>query len=160
MPPMSPSLECIQKSLICITRNRNKRVPSNHMVRLYHLLPLLARLILYPLPLLERFFASRTYPWIMCRIKNIKRPTSSILITTVSPIKCAALLNISPSSFAQMQAFNPTCTIRNKIKNRPVSAIINFLPTEEVKKLDHFILRDNFFMATKTRRNKDLKFYL
>ena len=38
-----------------------------------------------------------------------------------------------------MQELNPTWTIKNVIKNKPVSAITTFLPTAEVKKKDHFI---------------------
>ena len=38
-----------------------------------------------------------------------------------------------------MQELSPTCTIKNVIRNKPVSAITIFLPTAEVKKKDHFI---------------------
>src|SRR5689334_14113509 len=67
-------------------------------------------------------------------------------ITTVDPIKWAALLNILPLSFGSkmgrslnIQALMPTCTTRKLIRNNPESAITSFLPTEEVKNSDHFI---------------------
>jgi hypothetical protein len=57
----------------------------------------------------------------------------------VVPIKWAAILNILPPSFAQIQALIPTCTTRKEIRKIPVRDIINFLPIEEVKNADHFI---------------------
>src|SRR5580698_2182605 len=75
----------------------------------------------------------------MWRRSPANNPTSRIRITTVVPIKCEARLNICPPSFAQIQAFTPTCITRNEIRKMPVSDIINFLPIEEVKNSDHFI---------------------
>jgi hypothetical protein len=60
-------------------------------------------------------------------------------ITTVVAIKWEARLNICPPSFAQIQALMPTCTTRNEIRKIPVKDMINFLPIDEVKKVDHFI---------------------
>src|SRR5579885_1175229 len=71
---------------------------------------------------------------------NTNKPTSRIRITTVEPMKCAALLNISPPSFAQIQAFKPTCTIKKRMRKIPVKAITNFLPIEEVKTCFQVIL--------------------
>ena len=44
-----------------------------------------------------------------------------------------------------MQELSPTWTIKNVIKNKPVSAITIFLPTAEVKKKDHFIFEEEGF---------------
>jgi hypothetical protein len=59
-------------------------------------------------------------------------PISKILGTALLPIKCPALLNIKPPSFAKMVAFSPACTIKKRIKKIPVNPITNFFPTEEV----------------------------
>jgi hypothetical protein len=68
----------------------------------------------------------------MCRKIPINKPISKILGTALLPIKCPALLNINPPSFAQMVAFNPACTIKKRIRKIPVKPMINFFPTEEV----------------------------
>src|SRR5687768_5825893 len=60
-------------------------------------------------------------------------------ITTVEPMKCAALLNITPPSLAHIQELMPTCTTRKDIRNNPVKPITNFFPTADVKNSDHFI---------------------
>ena len=60
-------------------------------------------------------------------------------ITTVDPIKCAALLNITPPSFAQMHALTPACTTRKVIRNKPVKAITHFFPIEDENNSDQFI---------------------
>ena len=44
-----------------------------------------------------------------------------------------------------MQAFKPTCTIKKSINEIPVNAMMNFLPMEEVKKSDHFILCNDYW---------------
>src|SRR5436190_23372889 len=78
--------------------------------------------------------------------KTMNNPISRIRITTVDPMKWAALLNILPLSFGskmgrslKTQALMPTWTTRKLIRNKPESAITSFLPTEEVKNSDHFI---------------------
>jgi hypothetical protein len=40
---------------------------------------------------------------------------------------------------AQIQALMPACTIRKRIRKIPVRPMMNFLPTEELKKAAHFI---------------------
>src|SRR6516225_1946633 len=76
----------------------------------------------------------------MCKSRPANSPTSMIRITTVVAIKWEARLNIWPSSPAQMQAFIPTWTTRKVIRKIPVSDMINFLPIDEVKNSDHFIV--------------------
>src|SRR5215204_4537753 len=82
--------------------------------------------------------------------KKINKPISIILIKTVEPMKWAALLNILPSSVGSkmgrslnIQALIPTCTTRKETRNKPDSPITSFLPTEEVKNSDHFIMQDS-----------------
>ena len=60
-------------------------------------------------------------------------------ITIMEPMKWAEKLNIFPLSFAQMVAFKPACTTKKLMRKRPVNAITNFLPMEDVKNSDHFI---------------------
>src|ERR1043165_3103980 len=77
-------------------------------------------------------------------IKKTNNPISRTRGTNVWPSQRAALLKTSPLSpgtktTAHMQAFTVTCTIKNKIRDKPVTAITNFLPTDEVKNSDHFI---------------------
>jgi hypothetical protein len=44
----------------------------------------------------------------------------------------APSLKATPPSFKKMVAFNPQCTIRKLIKNRPVMAIRSFFPRDEL----------------------------
>jgi hypothetical protein len=41
---------------------------------------------------------------------------------------------------AHMQALIPTCTTKKRMREIPVRPMTNFLPTEEVKSSDHFIV--------------------
>jgi len=49
-------------------------------------------------------------------------------------MKRATALKVSPLSLRKMQELIPACTIKKVIRKRPVRAIVNFLPIEEVKK--------------------------
>src|SRR6185369_755245 len=77
-------------------------------------------------------------------MKKTNNPISRTRGTNVWPSQWAALLKTSPLSpgtktTAHIHAFTVTCTIKNKIRDNPVTAITNFFPTDEVKNSDHFI---------------------
>jgi len=48
-------------------------------------------------------------------------------------MKCATELKVSPESLRKMQELTPACTIKNKIRKKPVKPIVNFFPIDEVK---------------------------
>src|SRR5664279_1123587 len=110
------------------------------MLLLYHLLPRFPIATAYPVLRRERFCTSSTSPCTICIRRPANKPTSTILITTVVPMKCDARLNICPSSPAQMHAFTPTWTTRKEIRKIPVRDMINFFPIDDVKNSDHFIV--------------------
>ena len=66
-----------------------------------------------------------------------------VRMMTFEPMKCAAILNNSPPSFANMQALMLQCTIKKEIKKRPVVPIKNLRPIEDDNQLLIFIVLKN-----------------
>ncbi|GAB6279366.1 MAG: hypothetical protein STSR0006_13730 [Lentimicrobium sp.] len=60
---------------------------------------------------------------------------SIILIMGFVAIKCAALLNNAPVSSIMIIELTVRCTMRNSIRNIPVTLITNFFPIDDTKKL-------------------------
>jgi hypothetical protein len=78
----------------------------------------------------------------MCAIRPTNKPISAVRIKKFLPINSAAALNVSPPSFKKIHALIPQWTRRKATKDRPVIAIMSFLPSE----LDKFFVTQDIFL--------------
>ena len=115
-------------------------MPNRVMLRLYQRLLAAGLFTAYPTGRAARFFALSIKPCTICRIIPRKRTISIVRIRILVPIKCAALLKVTPPSLKKIMALIVQWTIRNTIRNRPVAPITILRPIEDVKNaLNQFI---------------------
>jgi hypothetical protein len=86
--------------------------------------------VTYPTGLANQFCIWRNIPQPICMKMVANKAISRILISGKVAIKCAAVLN-GPGSLFKSMRLTERCTGRKEIRNRPASAITNFLEIEE-----------------------------